>query len=219
MNLWKTLTAAATIIIIAGSAFAQNGYWSEPVPVPNINTYDHEYYPSISPDGLTLYFASGNSIKISHWNGQGWDAPIDAGPNINAGQRQIKASVTPDNRTLYFTSWRAGGYGTYDIWRSYWQDSCQCWGPAEVLPPPINTDYMEWDVQLSHDGEKMYISSDRRFSWGDFDIWCSDWNDTTQSWGEPENLGLGLNSSTRDYSAYPTIDGNTLYFASVTSLK
>jgi hypothetical protein len=214
MNLWKTLIMAATILIIAGSAFAQTGHWSEPVPVPNINTYYHEYYPSISPDGLTLYFARSNNIMISHWNGQEWGEPVDAGPNINAGQRQIKASVTPDNSTLYFTSWRAGGYGTYDIWRTYWQDSCQCWGPAEVLPPPISTEYMETDVQLSYDGHKMYISSDRRFSWGDLDIWCSDWIDSTQDWGDPQNLGLGLNSSTRDYSAYPTIDGNTLYFAS-----
>ena len=210
------LGVGGAIFIMAayGLSSAQTGHWSQPVPVDSINTYDHDFYPSISPDGQLLFFATGNSIMMSRWNGRSWGHLVDAGPNINAGQRQIKASVTPDNRTLYFTSWRAGGYGTYDIWRSYWQDSCQCWGPAEVLPPPISTDYMETDVQLSHDGRKMYISSNRRFSWGDQDIWCSEWNDTTQSWGEPVNLGLGLNSSTRDYSPYLSIDGNSLYFAS-----
>jgi hypothetical protein len=113
------LTTTALILAIMGYAFAQTGYWSEPVPVDSINGIIDDYYPSMSPDGLTLYFATGNRIRISHWNGQSWGASVDAGPNINAGQRQIKASVTPDNRTLYFTSWRSGGYGTYDIWRSY----------------------------------------------------------------------------------------------------
>jgi hypothetical protein len=125
MRVWQIFLILAIAVIIVCPALAQTGHWSEPVPVANINTYGHEYYPSISPDGLTLYFARDNSIMISHWNGQGWDIPIDAGPEVNAGQRQISATVTPDNRTLYFTSWRSGGYGTYDIWRSYWQDSCR----------------------------------------------------------------------------------------------
>jgi hypothetical protein len=73
---------------------------------------------------------------------------------------------------------------------------------------------METDVQLSHDGRKMYISSDRRFSWGGLDIWCSDWNDTTQNWGEPINLGFGLNMDSDDETPCPSVDGNTLYFAS-----
>jgi hypothetical protein len=87
-------------------------------------------------------------------------------------------------------------------------------GGAEVMPPPINTEFMEWDVQLSHDGRRMFFSSDRHFSWGDLDIWYSDWNDSTQSWGEPVNLGLGANSSGDDYGAYPSIDGSLLYFCS-----
>jgi hypothetical protein len=207
-------TTTAMILAMMGGAFGQSGYWSEPVPVDSINGIINDYYPSISPDGLTLYFATGNGIRFSHWNGQGWGVSEDAGPNINAGQRQIKATVSPDNRTLYFTSWRSGGYGTYDIWRSYWQDSCQCWGQAEVLPPPISTEYMETDVQLSHDGKKMYITSNRSFGWGGLDIWCSIWNDTTQSWMEPTNLGLGLNSDSDDESAYPSIDNRTLYFDS-----
>jgi len=188
--------------------------WSEPVPVDSINGVIDDYYPSISPDGLTMYFTTGNRIRTTRWNGSAWGASVDVGDNINSGQRQVKATVTPDNRTLYFTSYKAGGYGSYDIWKSEWDDSCQCWGVAEVLPPPINTEFMEWDVQLSHDGRKMYLSSDRHFSWGDLDIWYSDWNDTTQSWGEPINLGMTVNASSRDYGAYPALDGTRLYFAS-----
>jgi len=184
------------------------------MPVDSINGIIHDFYPSISPDGQAMYFTKGNYIWVSNWNGSSWGTPAILGENINSGQRQIKATVTPDNQTLYFTSWRAGGYGTYDIWKSNWDDSCECWDEAAILPPPLSTEYMEWDVQLSYDGRKMYISSDRQFSWGDFDIWCSDWDDSAQDWGTPYNLGTTINTSSRDYSAYPSLAGNVLFFAS-----
>jgi hypothetical protein len=184
------------------------------VLVDSINGVIDDYYPSISPDGQTLLFTTGNRIRMSHWTGTTWSSSVDLGNNVNSGQRQVKATITPDNRTLYFTSWKDGGYGSYDIWKSEWQDSCQCWGTAEVMPLPINSDDMEWDVQLSHDGKKMYFSSNRLFGWGDLDIWCSNWNDSTNNWGDPYNLGTTINSSTRDYGAYPTSDDLNLYFAS-----
>jgi hypothetical protein len=210
------LLVTALLVAPLGPVSGQNGGWSEPIPVDSINGVIDDYYPSISPDGLTMYFTSGNRIRMTRWNGSSWGASADLGDNVNSGQRQVKATVTPDNRTLYFTTYKTGGYGSYDIWKSQWDDSCNCWGVAEVLPPPINTEFMEWDVQLSHDGRKMYLSSDRYFSWGDLDIWCSEWNDTMQSWGEPVNLGLTVNGSRDDYGAYPTVDGTRLYFCSWT---
>ncbi len=204
----------AVMLLAAVPAYAHTGHWSEPVPVDSINGVIDDFYPSISPDGQTLYFTTGNRIRASRWTGTGWGTSYDLGPNINRGQRQVKASVTPDNRTLYFTSWAAGGIGTYDIWKSNWDDSCQCWGAATVLPPPINTEFMEWDVQLSYDGRTMYLSSDRHFSWGREDIWYTEWNDSTQNWGEPLNLGLAINTSAHEYGAYPNISGDELYFCS-----
>jgi len=201
-------------VFLLGGALAQNGQWSEPVPVVELNGTNHDSYPSISSDGQTMYLTKGNYIWNSRWCGETWGTPTILNEHINSGQRQVKATVTPDNRTLYFTSWRAGGYGTYDIWKSEWDDGTNDWGEAEVLPPPINTEDMEWDVQLSYDGTKMYISSDRFFSWGDFDIWCSDWDSLTQTWGAPVNLGATINTSIRDYGPYPSIDGDRIYFSS-----
>ena len=214
----RLLEKVAYILAILALAFSgrSKADWTEPVPVDSINGVIDDFYPSISPDGQTMYFTTGNRIRMTRWNGVAWGASVDLGDNINSGQRQVKATVTPDNRTLYFTSYKAGGYGSYDIWKSDWDDSCNCWGVATVMPPPLNTEFMEWDVQFSHDGRKMYLSSDRHFSWGDLDIWCSDWNDSTQSWGEPVNLGMTVNGSLDEYGAYPTVDGTLLYFCSWT---
>jgi hypothetical protein len=189
--------------------------WTEPQLVDSLNGEIDDFYPSISPDGQSMYFTRGNRIMVSFWNGQAWTTPKMLGDAINRGQRQVKAAVTPDNRTLYFTSWRAGGYGTYDIWCSEWEDSCQCWGEPTVLPPPMNSEYMEWDLALSPDGRQLYFSSNR--GWNELDIYCSDWNDSTGNWGEPYNLLPPINTSGRDYNPSVSADGSKLYFASWTS--
>jgi len=210
----KKLFIVIIIIGLASLALGQGGNWSEPVLVDSINWGYHDGYPSISPDGQTMYLAKGNDIWAARWNGESWGTPVILNENINLGQVQVGATVTPDNRTLYFTSYRDNGYGSYDIWKSDWDDSLNDWGEAEVLPPPINTDHMECDVQLSYDGTKMYLSSNRDFSWGDLDIWCSDWDSSTQTWGEPVNLGTTINTSTRENGPYPSLDGRRLYFSS-----
>ena len=199
------------LLLLATDAFAG---WTEPQFVDSLNGDIDDFYPSISPDGQSMYFTRGNRIMVSFWNGQVWTTPKMLGDPINRGQRQVKAAVTPDNRTLYFPSWRAGGYGTYDIWRSEWEDSCQCWGEPTVLPPPMNSEYMEWDLALSADGRKLYFSSDR--GWNALDIYCSDWNDSTGSWGEPHNLGSPINTSGQDYNPSVSADGSKFYFASWT---
>lgn len=205
-------------LFLLGSALAQNWNWSDPVLVDSINGVIMDFNPSLSPDGQTMYFTTGNRIMVSYRSGDTWGAPTMLGPNINSGQRQVKATVTPDNRTLYFTSWRAGGLGTYNIWKSNWDDSCDCWGVPEVLPEPLNTPYMEWDVQLSLDGMYMYFTSDRSFGLGFNDIWCSDWDTLTENWGEPYNLGGIVNSSSIDECPYPFPgDNNKIYFSSLYS--
>lgn len=203
------------IVILPALTLAQS--WSDPVLVDSINGIILDFNPSLSADGQTMYFATGNRIMVSHRTGDTWGAPTMLGQNINSGQRQVKATITPDNQTLYFTSWRAGGYGTYDIWKSNWDDSCDCWGVPEVLPPPINTPYMEWDVQLSLDGMYMYFTSNRSFGWGYNDIWCSKWDTTTEAWGNPYNLGNVVNSSSIDECPYPSPDPDVLYFSSLHS--
>ncbi len=211
----QIIKALLILLLLCPSIYAQGFNWSEPELVDSINGIIDDFNPSISADGQTMHFTTGNRIMVSHRIGDTWGAPTMLGDNINSGQRQVKATVTPDNRTLYFTSWRAGGYGTYDIWKSEWDDSCECWGEPDVLPEPINTPYMEWDVQLSLDGMSMYFTSDRSFGWGYNDIWCSEWDTLAQSWGEPYNLGNVVNSSSADECPYPTSDPNILYFTSI----
>jgi len=202
-------------------ALVESGWreWGEPVNLgPNVNSGRIEYYPCISADGTKLYYTicdrpggfGDDDIWISAWDGAEWGVPTNAGPNVNWEWRDLSPSISSDGTKLYFVSWgRAGGYGSYDIWVSTWEDTM--WGPAVNLGPDVNTPYMEWNVSLSHDGTKLYISSDRPGGLGDVDIWVSEWDGG--QWGPPANLGASINTFAPEETPCVSTDGKMLYFA------
>jgi Tol biopolymer transport system component len=94
-----------------------NSPWSAPqrLAMP-VNGPGVEFSPSISADGLSLYFASnrdGNLGLIDIWVstrkgvGDPWEPPRNLGPNINAaGAMTLGPFISRDNNTLYFMSAR-----------------------------------------------------------------------------------------------------------------
>jgi hypothetical protein len=213
------------ILSLLGCVLAYVGYswceWGEPVNLgPNVNSGRFEYYPSISADGMKLYYTIADrpggfgqdDIWISTWDGAEWGIPVNAGPNVNWEWIDISPSISSDGTTLYFVSWgRPGGYGTYDIWVSTWEDTV--WGLAVNAGPNVNTADIEWSVNISFDGQKLYYGSNRPGTWGDTDIWVSEWDSTNGEWGPATNLGTNINTWNREYCPSVTSDGSQLYFA------
>jgi Tol biopolymer transport system component len=192
--------------------------WSDPVNLgPNINTSWFEYYPSISADDTMLYFTAadrpggfgGDDIWISTWGGSDWGIPVNAGSNVNSNNAEISPSISTDGTKLYFSSWRS--VDAWDIWVSTWEDTM--WSPALNLGPNVNTSFMEWNVNISYDGKKLYFASDRPGSFGDDDLWVSEWDSLGNEWGTATNLGPNVNTFNREYSPSISSDGSKLYFA------
>jgi hypothetical protein len=206
------------LLLIVTSASSE---WGEPVNLgPNVNSGLVEYYPCISADGTKLYYTicdrpggfGDDDIWISTWNGAEWSVPVNAGPNVNWEWRDLSPCISSDGTRLYFVSWgRVGGYGTYDIWVSTWEDSL--WGPAVNAGRNVNTPGIEWSVNLSFDGEKLYFSSDRTGTHGWDDIWVSEWDSVIGEWGPAANLGTNINTFSVEYSPSLSKDGSQLYFA------
>jgi Tol biopolymer transport system component len=91
-----------------------------------VNRSGAEFAPSISTDGLMLYFASaraGNIGFVDIWVStreglsEPWGQPKNLGPNVNSGfSLTLAPFITANGRSLYFMSTRPGGLG---------QPSCQ----------------------------------------------------------------------------------------------
>ncbi|MHC4520247.1 MAG: hypothetical protein ACYTAS_16775, partial [Planctomycetota bacterium] len=99
--------------------------WSIPVNLgPAVNSSSNDINPSISTDGLCLFFFSlraggyGNRdiwVTTRASRNDEWRPPVNLGPPVNTSSNDQGASFSPDGATLYFCSNRSGGYGSLDL--------------------------------------------------------------------------------------------------------
>jgi len=100
----------------------KNDTWGTPVNLGSIvNSSAWDQAPSISDDGLTLYFDSEVSGKSEIWvttrkkTDDPWGTPIKLGPVVNADW-EANPDISRDGSTLYFVSTRDRSGGC-DLWQ------------------------------------------------------------------------------------------------------
>jgi len=140
--------------------------------------------------------------------GDGWSEPAILA--INSDRFDTWASVTADG-TLYFFSSREGGYGQHDLYRS--KKVKGTYTTVENLGPVINTKASELDPLVAPDESYLIFCSEARGGFGDQDLFVS-FRQMDGSWGEPRNMGAGVNTAGEDMRPILSSDGNVLFFTS-----
>jgi hypothetical protein len=88
--------------------------WEEPQNLgPLVNSSTVEQTPSISPDGLTLFFGTkreGTQFTdlwaASRDNADSpWESPVNLGPRINTSFVELSPQLSADGSTFYFSRW------------------------------------------------------------------------------------------------------------------
>lgn len=101
------------------------GNWEKPINIGNaINTEFDEEGVFIHPDGRTLYFSSrghkgmgGFDIFKSVMDNNGkWSEPENIGYPINTPGDDVFFIMSASGHTAYYSSYRADGFGLYDIY-------------------------------------------------------------------------------------------------------
>ncbi len=134
--------------------------WTAPVnlgsPPNTLLTVDNcgaDFNPSISRDGLSLYYASGGpgcSAGFGNFDiyvtprltvSSPWGQPVLLDANINSSAADNSPTISPDGRVLVFTSQRGGGLGGADLYISWREDPNDdfSWRPAINLGSGLNT--------------------------------------------------------------------------------
>lgn len=144
--------------------------WSEPISIGSpINTDEsYEGFPSISPDGKSLYFIRMNAehntdkksketcfvIYVSKKTPEGkWGEPVALPSPINTGcERDPK--IMADNRTLIFSSIREGGLGKYDMYQTTLQNDGTWSVPVSL--DFINSKDNDQSPCISASGDRMF---------------------------------------------------------------
>lgn len=130
-------------------------------------------YPYITPDGKRLYYLYGGYYYIDKTD-TGWSAPHLINSNINGFNFKRKIVLTPDEKTLFFTA-------TEDhlIYRSFWNDSINDWGPANlILENGFNSGHLSWHMGNFLNDSTMIVL------YGD-DLYISFFNFDTKLWSTP----------------------------------
>jgi Tol biopolymer transport system component len=106
--------------------------WGAPMNLgPAINSVANEAVPSISHDGLLLFFSGaaygpfradgcGNadlwvSSRVS--TSDPWSTRMNLGQYVNSSEADLGPNISADGSTLYFSSKRDGGEGHHDLWQ------------------------------------------------------------------------------------------------------
>jgi len=87
------------------------------------------------------------------------------------------------------------------------------WLKEEELRAPINSNYIERDAVFSADGKTVYFSSNRRNSYGGFDIYKVS-RSFDNIWGQVIHLGQNVNTISDEITPFFHYDMQNLYFSS-----
>ena len=141
------------------------GEWSEPQSLTLFqDSTITTAHPSISPDGLTLYFVSdapggfgGNDIWRATYEEGEWKAVENLGPEINTSEDEMFPTLRNDT-TLYFSSRGHAGYGGLDLFKAVYTN--EHW-QVENMGQPFNTNGDDFGITFAGATESGFFSSNR----------------------------------------------------------
>jgi len=190
--------------------------WSKPRPASfsqrNIQA------PVFSPDGNRVYFQMSRQdghgsldIWFSARCDTGWSAPVlvDAPPNSNTMEAQ--PSLTSSG-TIYFCGTLEGSGWNRGIYRSEHNDSVYM--PAELLPPSINSKYIDAYPFIAPDESFLLFSSSRPHMEESALKLFASWRNSNGAWSEPVSISDYLDITSPVRFACVTPDMKYMFYMS-----
>lgn len=199
-----------------------NDKWSTPKAV-NFSGQYKDLEPSLSPDGLKLFFASNRKKNTSSeakkdidiWYvtrkslDDKWSKPKNVGQEVNTSANEFYPSVT-NKGDLYFTAQYENSKGKEDIYVSRLVNNK--YTKPTSLSSAINSEKYEFNAFIApNENFIIFTSYGRKDDLGRGDLYISK-KDKNNNWLPAEHLGTSINSKKLDYCPFVDIKNNFLYF-------
>ncbi len=227
------ITMAIILLIITGLAIpisAQQAARTGSLPQREnigamVNSEFDEVFPVISADAKTLYFVrkghpenTGSKLEDDIWFSQrmpdgSWSKAKNIGEPLNTDGFNFVCSVLPDNNTLLLgNQYMKDGSQRQGLSLAYRE------GENWTFPTPLVIENLGnlsnlTEYTMAPDGRVIVMSVLRKDSIGGRDLYVS-FRKPDNTWSQPENMGLGVNSTEQDITPFIAADGVTLYFSS-----
>ena len=195
-------------------------YQVEPV---DFNTSSAEYAPTFFSNGQLVitsdrpgstgddtYAWTGNSFSDLYLVDTKTEFVSAFDTQINSEFNEGTAAFNEDFSVVYFSRCFSGEkFGDNFCKLMVSKKQGEAWTVPAVLP------FVEENVNygspaLSSDGQRLYFSANHPEGWGGYDLYYVDW--AGEEWGEPKLMSRSIN--TPEDEQFPSLDGDTLYFAS-----
>ncbi|MBL4593324.1 MAG: PD40 domain-containing protein [Flavobacteriales bacterium] len=158
---------------------------------------------TISNDGNYLIFSSDKADSYGRQdlyicrklpNGE-WAEPLNMGPTINTTFDESYPYLSDNGYTLHFASTGHNSIGGYDIFISHFDLSKKEWSKPRNIGYPLNTPYNNTNITFSENHKYAYVSTHRKDSYGDLDIYRVDFIDTPPSYTTIKGYVLDTDSN------------------------
>lgn len=130
---------------------------------------------------------------------------------VNGEHPIYSAIYAPVSHSEYYFA-QPDKSGSWNINHSTFNDTT--WNAPAMLNEENTSIGDEIFPLVSNDGSKLYFSSNALFGMGGYDIYMCEWDESTNDWGAPTNLGFPFSSPADDFLFMNTSDGNYSIFSS-----
>jgi len=180
-----------------------------------VSTDGGEAFPTLTPDGNSLYFAThergwtGFHIVVSHLVDGEWTPPTRA--TFNSSHNDRAPFVSPDGSMLFFSSDRplpdaaSNRAGPFNLWFVTRSSSGDWSDPRPV--PGVNSRANDFHAAVTTGGT-LYFSSNRPGGYGQYDLYRAE--PDGEGYGAPVNLGPAINTAGEETDVYVSPDESYL---------
>ncbi|MBL7185149.1 MAG: PD40 domain-containing protein [Phycisphaerae bacterium] len=153
--------------------------WAEPVNLGSIvNSSSYDNHPSVSADGLTLYFGSSREPWPGYYDlfvtrrptvTDAWQRPVKMVQGINTTDYEMSPDISSDGLILFFD--RRTVLGGRDVLMATRGSADGPWIELHSYGSPLNSWSHDTDPSISADGTKLYFGTTRPGGSGEQDLW------------------------------------------------
>jgi Tol biopolymer transport system component len=195
--------------------------FESPTPLTALNSPSHELEPCLSPDGLTIYFASnrdGTWDVFQATRSSRTEAFSSVEKNLEVStdtDAETRFALSKDGLEAFLATDRPGGAGGSDIWRATRSSTTTPFSPADFKPvAALSSSANEWDPYPSADGLRLYyVIHDWVDGMGGTEIVVAARSDPQAAFSAPAAV-QGVNSSVVDDNPAVTADERVIVFSS-----
>lgn len=192
--------------------------WSEPSLVEKFGSFGEQNANlEVVNQSSKLYFYRGEkkgTLFVSHSENGEWQSPNDLRKEVSDSKLESHFFINEQEDVILFAHRKKGKTRDLDIYVSRLSVLDSKWSKPALLSSVISSDKDEDYPYLSADGKTLYFSSKGFGSIGGYDVYKSEFDETTNTWSIPIALGYPTNSIGHDIQFKIDVTTNSGYFVS-----